>query len=219
MIKIHKKIIIEIIPVLLFFFLGQTTFLDLFIEKPFLKGTISNIKIIFNYLSVIYTFLLVAIEMNKLLYENENCKESRKYLFDRHKEEFLRLLVDKENDGTLCHTPKNISIRVFVKPRIFDRLVSIIKAKRIYNYLEIRNYDSLGARGKTDDLKFEICPNVQGLVGKCYNSKMVEYSWDLKKENSKVKYNMTQGQDEQTNDLRFCLCYPIKKRRKCCNGY
>lgn len=209
--RIHTKVIVEMVPVLLFFFMGQTTFLDHMLKAYFTESEIYDIKIIFNYLSTIYTFLIIGVGMNSLLNENQYYRESMKYLFDRHKEDFFNIIGNQEAEGLIHQAPKNIQIRIWVKPKLLNRIITSIRSRRRYKYLIIRNYESLGLHGKTDDLKFEVSPKPQGIVGKCFNSKKVEYSWDLKEENQKVRYNMTQEQDEQTSDLRFCLCYPIKE--------
>lgn len=209
--QIHMEVVLEIVPVMILFLVGQTTVINSLLGAYIKEQLLMNIKMYANYLSVVYTILVIGFEMNKLITENNYYRESMKYLFDRHKEEFFELLRNKESEQIIYYVPKNIQIRIWVLPKFPERVFNSIINKHWHKYLTIRNYESLGSRGKTDNLKFEVYPNPQGIVGKCFNSKKVEYSWDLKKEDQKIVYNMTQTQDEQTNDLRFCLCYPVKE--------
>lgn len=80
-----------------------------------------------------------------------------------------------------------------------------IQTKNIYY---IKNIEGLAEKDITDNLKFEVCPNRQGLVGECYEQKAILYDDDLENSNE-INYNLTHYQIAKTNQLKFILVCPI----------
>ena len=76
-----------------------------------------------------------------------------------------------------------------------------IQTKNIYY---IKNIEGLAEKDITDNLKFEVSPNRQGLVGECYEQKAILYDDDLENSNE-INYNLTHYQIAKTNQLKFIL--------------
>ena len=78
---------------------------------------------------------------------------------------------------------------------------------KLKNYY-IKNIDGLAESDITNNLKFEVYPNKQGLVGDCYDQKAIVYDDDMENSNE-TNYNLTHYQIAKTNELRFILACPI----------
>ena len=72
----------------------------------------------------------------------------------------------------------------------------------------IKNIDGLAEKDITNNLKFEVSPNKQGLVGECYEQEAILYDDDLENSNE-TNYNLTHYQKAKTNKFKFILVCPI----------
>lgn len=108
-----------------------------------------------------------------------------------------------------------INVRIFIEKKKFGRLKSVVQylIKRFKPEFEfkkkflMRNVRGLYTTLNRDDLEFEVSPNQQGLVGICYKHREPVVRSDLKI--STEDFHLDDYQKHLTNDIDFCLCYPI----------
>lgn len=154
-------------------------------------------------LSIIITFALLTVPLIVSNLHGSAYKTQRDILIKNNKEIFQTTL--KKQLG-LEHCKLNI--RIFV-PRmsVIQRICVWLKiqTKNIYY---IKNIEGLAEKDITDNLKFEVSPNRQGLVGECYEQKAILYDDDLENSNE-INYNLTHYQIAKTNQLKFILVCPI----------
>lgn len=189
--------------------LAQTTILNdiAWFSKIFTVEELASVKNICGYFAAAYSILVLGVHMCKLRMDNEQYKKQMAILFDSQKTNFQSIIRQK-----VKHYPDNMQIRIFAKQSCKEKFLNVLARKQKINetMFKIRNHQSLSRHDRTENLMFRVSPNPQGLVGRSFNSKSVEYSWDLKENIGVDNYNMNNVQQDKTNDLRFCLCVPIK---------
>ena len=150
-------------------------------------------------LSIVLTFILLTYNIIKAEIERNYLLEQRNQLLGFNKKIFTSVLSDEMNVKNI-----DLNLRIFV-PR--KTILNYINKNYKLEYV-IRNLNNLAEAGLTNNLKFEVYPNPQGLVGECFVSKQMIYDTDLKNTNA-TDYKLTKYQIDKTHDLRFILCYPI----------
>jgi len=133
----------------------------------------------------------------------------RTSLISTLKQSFLEALGALINDPTISEA---INVRIWTRDKSITTFIKNLLLKR-KNEPErkcfvIKNIDGLSnISDNTKDLKFEVEPEVQGLVGKCYNVKGIVYDEDTM--NPGEDYYLTPFQKNKTRGTRFVLCAPI----------
>lgn len=203
--KIALSIVINILLVVFAIatgFASQTTLIDDFYIK--LGAKPEEIKAVFFIINLSLVFFPLGISI--LIYTIKNVRRVKER--DNFCECFKDMLIDKlqdivfENGGDTF----DLNIRLFIPhKKILSNSV----------VLKIKNIKGFSSPDNTSDLEFEAKPNVQGMVGYCYNSKEVVYEEDLR--NSSRNYNLTAYQASKTSQTQFCMCFPIMtKKDKVC---
>jgi hypothetical protein len=104
----------------------------------------------------------------------------------------------------------NLKIRVFVPNKSIGLTVSNILTKQPNKKKEfkVKYVEGISDKGLSEDLKFEVNPTIQGLIGKCYHSGQVEFDCSLITTNN-VNYNLTSYQKQKSSSLKFCSTSPV----------
>lgn len=185
--------------------LGQSNILEQLQEKQYI-GTeipVAVVKECFAFLGVISTVLLLTCPLIVAQLNERKYHLQRDRLIKNNKETLFKVL------SNILHRERcDIDIRIFVPQNdIIHRIIRKID-KRQPLYFVIKNLEGLAEPGLTSDLKFEVYPNQQGLVGRCYQSRGILYDDDLEQSNE-TEYNLNTYQINKTSDLKFILVCPI----------
>lgn len=188
-----------------FVWLGQSDALVKLQEYQYIGQNVNVvlIKDLSAILGVILTFWFLTIPLIKAELNEGKYHTQRDRLIKNNKEIFQKVLC-KQLGRERC----DMDIRIFVPQDDWK-----YKLKKLFNpsiplYFRIKNLDGLADPGTTDDLQFQVCPNPEGLVGKCYQERTILYDDDLEN-NNETQYNLNEYQINKTNDLKFILVCPI----------
>jgi len=146
-----------------------------------------------------------------LLYEIKNhshhaMKNKVNLLFADFKAAFLSSLAMEAGDSM-----HSLKFRVWKEPGYLWKTLEFLKSKvtkREYRKKLIWvHVNGISDAFTPKDLEFEIYPNLQGLVGKCYSEGTILYEEDVSDRNE--LYGLTQFQISRTRNTKFCICFPI----------
>lgn len=103
----------------------------------------------------------------------------------------------------------DFDIRIFIPEHpIYYKILGLKKDVLGKKVFIIKNIQTLAKEGLTKNLQFEVQPNPQGLVGMCYEQKMICYDDDLENTNT-TDYNLDNNQISRTSDLKWSICCPV----------
>ena len=212
-----RVIIITLIPSILTLLAKSNSIMDIWQAKgilPFAKDNIPYIKDVLLIIAIVFSSIFLSIRLALVEIEKNNILKQRVCLIRYNKDNFLDVL---QNKGLIEHT--NVNIRLFVPRKGILTTIKILLNKVLLNKVKftrefiVKNVEGLGNRGKTDNLSFIVYPEnrVQGLVGECYNRKMIVYDDDLCDQDQ--GYRLTKYQIEKTFDIKFWLCVPLFNKK------
>ena len=211
--SIIKNILITIIAAGLIFSARANSFLDVLQQNGIIgnKVSITLLKDIFLWVGIGLSVIFLTIRVIQLESDQKEITQQRDFLLKYNKEMFLRTLSSEL--GLSC---MHINIRIFVCKKgawlnllTFLSKCHIIKGPR--KEFIIKNIRELSDPGVTQNLSFEVSPDPQGLVGKCYNERQIVYDDNLKETNI-TDYSLNDYQISKTQNLEFVLCTPIYDR-------
>lgn len=200
-----KGIIFSLIPAFCTYLSQAENMLDWLQKKNYI-GTEINLEFVrqcAGILSIIFTFVFLTVPLIIVNLQSSSYKSQRDVLIKNNKEILQTTLKDQ-----LYLDSCKLNIRVFVPYTSLRHKICKwfkIKTKNVYY---IKNIEGLAEKDITDNLKFEVYPNKQGLVGVCYEQKAMLYDDDLENSNE-TNYNLTHYQIAKTNQLKFILVCPI----------
>lgn len=114
-------------------------------------------------------------------------------------------------NALMVHIPSlpEYDIRIFIpKHPLLYKLSSHKLFKRIPIEFAIKNVEIIAHQDNTRKLSFEVSPRCEGLVGRCYRSKNIEFDDNLEQTNS-TDYNLGNHQLSRTSRLEWAICCPI----------
>ncbi len=158
-------------------------------------------------LSIVLSAIFLSINLIRKNLKYEKIQGQRNSLMKMNKEN-LGFALKEYSTGF-----SDFDMRIFVPkyPRIYKILdykilnyIPFLK-KRIFT---IKNIDLLANEGATKGLEFEVSPNVEGLVGQCYQEQGVILDDNLEITNA-IKYSLKQSQIYKTANLKWSICCPI----------
>ena len=202
---IIKGVLLSLVPALCAY-LGQPNNILDWLQQNNYIGTEINLEFVRqsgSILSIFLTFIFLTIPMIIVNLQSSSYESQRNLLIRNNKDIFQAILKEHlhlEN----C----NLNVRIFV-PRntLLKKICKLFKmpTKDVYY---IKNIDGLAEKDITNNLKFEVFPNRQGLVGECYQQEAILYDDDLENSNE-TNYNLTHYQKAKTNKFKFILVCPI----------
>lgn len=197
-------ILASLLPAILVYF-GQSDMLLRLKENEYIGANVNIdfIKDTSAILGVILTFLfltrpLIISELNERRYHIQ-----RDRLIKNNKEIFLKVFCK-----TLGHEKCDLEIRIFVPENGWKYRIRKLLNQNEPFYFKIKNLDGLADPGTTEDLRFQVYPEQEGLVGKCFQERTILYDDDLENNND-TKYNLNEYQINKTSDLKFILVCPV----------
>lgn len=197
-------ILASLLPAALVLF-GQSDILLRLKEHQYIGANVdvNFIKDASAILGVILTFWfltrpLIISELNERKYHIQ-----RDRLIKNNKEIFLKVFCK-----TLGRERCDLEIRIFVPENGWKYRIRKLLHRDTPFYFKIKNLDGLADPGTTEDLRFQVYPNQEGLVGKCFQERTILYDDDLENNND-TKYNLNEYQINKTSDLKFILVCPI----------
>lgn len=197
------------IPGFAMYLAGEKSILDIWQSQGYIgpKVSLPFVKQSLRILSVGLTALYLSITREFLKNKLHIIEIQRCSLINNLKRSFLEAFQNKISNASI----NAINIRIFIEKKDYLRFLKALLGKYASyipkKYYIIKNIDGLSNAGNTNNLQFEVSPNSQGLVGKCYNQKSIVYDEDLMV--SEEDYNLNSYQRNKTCDIRFCLCAPI----------
>ncbi len=200
-----KNVVFSFIPAFLTYLSKSNNILDDLQAKGYIGTSmdIDDLKDKFLVLSIVLTFILLTYNIIRIEFDKNYYRDQRNKMLGFNKGIFLSALERAAGIKNI-----DLDIRIFVPKNTLVKKIKMFFNKNEKIEYFIRNIDLLANSGITDNLKFEVYPNPQGLVGESYNKRSMIYDPDLENTNS-TSYNLTNYQINKTHDLRFCLCCPI----------
>lgn len=200
-----KSIGIALVPSILSYLSMNNNILDMLMEHEIIGKSvdipmIKEVCIIGNI--VVTSIILLGTKIN----ENVKIKKYDGQIegLISYCKELLCGAIANETDAENVH----VNIRIFVpSSRLIDRIKLLVNSNAD-RYFEIKNIKGLAENDTTDNLRFKVCPEGEGLVGMCYRKKSICYDSSLKKTNSQ-KYGLNNSQLAKTNSLEFSMVVPI----------
>ena len=207
-----KRVLKHLIVVILFS--AIPAFLSYAANSPYLLEKMVSAKILGSafpidliqnvcfVLSIILSTILLSCNLFLTQMKYDDLLDQRGLLIRMTKDN-LRIVLSELSSGF-----SDFDIRFFI-PRfpkwyyLCNRLH--LKYKREF---AIKNIDIIANQGATKNLRFEVFPNPQGLVGQCYRTKNMVYDDMLEKTNA-TEYSLTAGQISRTSNLKWSICCPI----------
>jgi len=204
---ILSVILFTLIPALLTYSARSVSFLDNLKSAGFIGGHV-NLIILKDYLllaEIIFSALLLSVNLTFTTLKKNSLLEQRNSLIKLSKYIFLRGL---EKATEISHIDMNIRIFVPHKNKIlvFNRFININIGNEIE--FELIYISGLNEIDDVQNLKFQVFPISEGLVGKCYKNKYINYDTNIKL-NSITKYNFSNYQKSKLINIEFYLCCPI----------
>lgn len=185
---------------------SEKNIIDVLIAKNILGANINIdlVKQFFLILSVTISNLILVVIYERSLFKRKLLTAKNASLFNDFKISFLSSLATEIENPRV----QNLKFRVWRKPNKFIQTINNMFRKKIKTEkLIMIELTGLTDSDTTKGLEFEITPNLQGLVGRCYNTKNIEYEEDISQLNE--MYNLTKFQISKTRNTKFCLCVPI----------
>lgn len=131
-----------------------------------------------------------------------------------YKEVFLKTLESELRKKQICTKLKDVNVRIFLPYKFFKTKKAIEKVffrgRPVFKKeLKIKNVRGLFTLKMPPNLSFIVEPKdkAQGLVGMCYDTKHMVFDEQLSK--SSIDYKLDEYQSTRTNELEFCLCFPL----------
>lgn len=177
-----------------------------FSSHGFLLNTeITNFQDFFSVISVVSSVILLLYN-----YVREKCEIVRLAHDNKISLSLIKDIFLSKIETTLKSENMNLSIRIFLPD---TSLIYLLKKRFLPNrrklYFKIKDIPAFAENSNmTKDLRFMVFPNQEGLVGKCFNERKLQ--WDVNLENTNnTDYNLSRWQKNKTSDLRFIICLPI----------
>lgn len=206
--KVIKHLIVVIlfsaIPAILSYAANSPSFLEKLVSSKILGSAfpIEQMQNICFILGIILSTILLSCNLFYTQIKYDDLLDQRGLLIRMTKEN-LGIVLSEFSSGF-----SDFDIRIFI-PR-FPRLYYICNKMQfnINKEFAIKNIDIIANQGATKNLRFEVFPNPQGLVGQCYKTKKIVYDDMLETTNS-TDYSLTAGQISRTSNLKWSICCPI----------
>ena len=103
----------------------------------------------------------------------------------------------------------DFNMRIFVPEKSISRyLMLLLRLHKVEKWFVIQNIEPFAKHDITENLKFRVAPNKQGLVGEAYESGYIVYD-DILELTNDTDYSLDQVQLNRTSNLKWSLCVPI----------
>ena len=97
----------------------------------------------------------------------------------------------------------NFKTRVFVPEKGLVKIWKSFRHKK--QEFQLKHFNSISDSITIKNLQFEVSPNIQGMVGKTFESKKILIDFDVQRSD----YNLSYYQKSKTTDVKFCSTVPI----------
>lgn len=201
--------IFTIIPPISQFLSREESILDN-LQKIGLLGDLASlafIKQIIILLGIVLPPLFLSIKWQYAQYKFDHMEKQRSAMLTNLKDTFLTVLESKIPKTTFRH----VNIRIFVEKRTIitrvQRYIERLTEIKFPKKFVMKNIKGMSENGFIHGLEYEVSPTIEGMVGKCYNERKMDYAEDLIA--STEAYNMSDYQMSLTRDVDFVLCSPI----------
>lgn len=217
--QIIKQLLLIALPTAISSFLSYAAQSDLFFDKLIEYGIFSesiNISLAQDYclwigIFISFIFLSSNLFITKIKYNKMLCQ--RNLLIKMSKDLLTstlgaRFLSNSSNFDIRIFVPKHPTIYSLSNSKLFKCLTKNNEKLTVKKKFSIINDELIAEEGITKGLQFEVFPNPQGLVGKCYNSGLMVYDDNLEKTNSTI-YSLNKNQIAKTSNLKWSICCPV----------
>ena len=210
--KIAKIIIsvflFTLIPAFLSYVSDSDNFFTKLIEAGILSENITDsidrIQDFCLIASIILSAMLLSFTSAKAQIKYEYILEQRNLLIKMNKDILRTALIEKFSKEF-----SSFNIRIFIPkhPRWYDLLKWLHIRNHKVSFI-IKNIPQIAEADITTNLEFEVYPKCEGLVGRCYNEKVMYYDDNLT-ENNSTSYNLGDNQIVRTSNLEWSICCPV----------
>ena len=207
--KIKEIIIVvvfSVIPAILLYFSSSVHFFD-YLKAHGVIGESLNIATIKEWCLVISIFLSAL-----LLSLNLAFTKLKVITIENERNSLIKMIKGNPMgsiEKVLQISSSDYEIRIFVpKNPILYRIADRFRLSFIRKVFIIKNVSLIAEEGATRNLQFEVIPKSEGLVGKCYNNKRMEYDDNLESTNAS-EYELNHNQIAKTSSLQWSICCPV----------
>ena len=198
-----KVLLATLVPSLLTYLANSDYFFQRLIEKRIIGESfnITQAQDVLLVLGIISSVLLLSVNLliSRIQY-NKVIEQRDQFLIMNT--EILKSALKPLGFG-------DFDIRIFIPEHpIFYKILSLKKDVQGKKVFIIKNIQTMAKEGLTKNLQFEVQPHPQGLVGLCYEQKMICYDDNLENTNT-TDYNLDNNQISRTSDLKWSICCPV----------
>lgn len=204
--KIIKYLFLVAIPTIAAYLAEDDSVIQYLIRKQILYQDFNcdTFQHICALISIIFTVFVLFPQLLCLEYKREKEQEQIVGLYNMIKDIATAAL---EKYFTK-HAAFQFNMRIFIPEHLRLRRIQKLLDPRTPLFFHNKNIEPFAKRDKTEQLRFRVTPDPQGIVGNCYTTKSISYDENLLESNS-TKYNLDQNQIALTNDLKWSICIPI----------
>lgn len=204
--RILCYIIDIVVPAVSTFLASDDAFIKWLINKGFLAKAFNIL--LFQRICLIISILFTTFVLNiKIIYQI-NKRE-------RHQKEIAGLfnVIKQFAQSNFASISKNnnfsFDLRIFVpEVNVYKSIIAFVTRKNVDKWFVIRNIEPFARKDITEHLRFRVEPDIQGLVGKAYNSGYIVYDDTLTLTNN-TEYSLDKSQISRTSKLLWSICVPI----------
>ena len=201
--EFFKVLLATLVPSLLTYLANSDYFFQRLIEKRIIGESfnITQAQDVLLVLGIISSVLLLSVNLliSRIQY-NKVIEQRDQFLIMNT--EILKSALKPLGFG-------DFDIRIFIPEHpIFYKKKKKKKDVQGKKVFIIKNIQTMAKEGLTKNLQFEVQPHPQGLVGLCYEQKMICYDDNLENTNT-TDYNLDNNQISRTSDLKWSICCPV----------
>jgi len=154
--------------------------------------------------SIAFTIFILFPQLVRLEYKRERQQEQIVGLYNMIKD-IATAALEKYFTRQAAF---QFNMRIFIPEHLHLHRIQKLLDPHTPLFFHNKNIEPFAKRDKTEQLRFRVTPDPQGIVGNCYNTKSISYDENLL-ENNSTEYNLDQNQIALTNDLKWSICIPI----------
>lgn len=190
------------IPAITAYLASDAAAFDWLIQQNLLSSNIdvADIQRICLIINIVFTIVLLEARLEYHIHREDQCRKELAGLYNVIKQFAQTNFVSISNNDDF-----SFDLRIFV-PEV--NVYRWIKSGGKEKYLVIQNIEPFAKKDITENLRFMVEPDQQGLVGNVYHEGAIYYDDKLPVTNS-TNYALGQSQLNRTSKLRWSFCVPI----------
>ena len=200
--KAFRNIVWVLLIALMSYLASSDNIFPYLIERKIFAPTL-NITVIQEVclaLNIVFTIAVFPIKLGYYGLKNKSYKKQIAGLYN-----IIKQFAQSNFESISKNKDFDFKMRIFVRERSILSYLKFFGEKRVF--FSIRNIEPFASNDVTEDLRFQVFPKAEGLVGKSYSGKGIYYDENLEVTNK--TYNLNEAQLTRTFMLKWSICVPI----------